>query len=346
MGVFCLDISGCERSGRMMKRILSGIQPTGNLHLGNYLGALKRFVQLQDEADCYFCVVDLHALTVPRDPADLRDKTMEVATLYLAAGLDPEKVTMFIQSHVRAHTEASWMLECVARIGELNRMTQFKEKGKGSDSVSVGLYTYPVLMASDILLYQADAVPVGEDQKQHLELSRDLAQRFNREYGEVLTVPQPLIGEVGARIMGLDNPEKKMSKSAGSPANFIALLDDPDTIVKKIKRAVTDSENVIRYAPEEKPGISNLLVIYSLLSGESIPSLEQRYQGTGYGQFKRVLAVVVVDHLVPIQKRYRELRQSGDVERVLKAGAEQASRVAEETLTKMRDAMGLVPRMV
>jgi tryptophanyl-tRNA synthetase len=330
----------------MMKRILSGIQPTGNLHLGNYLGALKRFVQLQDEADCYFCVVDLHALTVPRDPADLRDKTMEVATLYLAAGLDPEKVTMFIQSHVRAHTEASWMLECVARIGELNRMTQFKEKGKGSDSVSVGLYTYPVLMASDILLYQADAVPVGEDQKQHLELSRDLAQRFNREYGEVLTVPQPLIGEVGARIMGLDNPEKKMSKSAGSPANFIALLDDPDTIVKKIKRAVTDSENVIRYAPEEKPGISNLLVIYSLLSGESIPSLEQRYQGTGYGQFKRDLAEVVVDHLVPIQKRYRELRQSGDVERVLKAGAEQASRVAEETLTKMRDAMGLVPRMV
>lgn len=328
-----------------MKRILSGIQPTGNLHLGNYLGALKRFVQLQNEADCYFCVVDLHALTVPRDPADLREKTMEVATLYLAAGLDPGKMTMFIQSHVRAHTEASWLLECVARIGELNRMVQFKEKSKGSDSVSVGLYTYPVLMAADILLYQADAVPVGEDQKQHLELSRDLAERFNRQYGEVLTVPQPLIGEVGARIMGLDNPRKKMSKSAGSPANFIALLDDPDTIVKKIKRAVTDSENVIRYDPEEKPGISNLLVIYSLLSGESIPSLEQKYQGVGYGQFKRDLAEVVVDHLVPIQERYRELRQSGDVERVLAAGAEQASRVAEETLAKMREAMGLVPRL-
>jgi tryptophanyl-tRNA synthetase len=328
-----------------MKRILSGIQPTGNLHLGNYLGALKRFVQLQHEADCYFCVVDLHALTVPKDPAELREKTMEVATLYLAAGLDPDKMTMFIQSHVRAHPEASWLLECVARVGELDRMIQFKEKSKGSDSVSVGLYTYPVLMAADILLYQADAVPVGEDQKQHLELCRDLAERFNRQYGDVLTVPEPLIGEVGARIMGLDNPRKKMSKSAGSPANFIALLDDPDTIVKKIKRAVTDSENVIRYDPEEKPGISNLLVIYSLLAGESISSLEQKYQGVGYGQFKRDLAEVVVDHLTPIQERYRELRQSGEVERVLAAGAEQASRVADETLNKMKESMGLLPRL-
>jgi tryptophanyl-tRNA synthetase len=328
-----------------MKRILSGIQPTGNLHLGNYLGALKRFVQLQHEADCYFCVVDLHALTVPHDPAELREKTMEVATLYLAAGLDPDKMTMFIQSHVRAHPEASWLLECVARVGELDRMIQFKEKSKGSDSVSVGLYTYPVLMAADILLYQADAVPVGEDQKQHLELCRDLAERFNRQYGDVLTVPEPLIGEVGARIMGLDNPRKKMSKSAGSPANFIALLDDPDTIVKKIKRAVTDSENVIRYDPDEKPGISNLLVIYSLLSGESIPSLEQKYQGVGYGQFKRDLAEVVVDHLTPIQERYRELRKSGEVERVLAAGAEQASRVADETLNKMKESIGLLPRL-
>ncbi|MFS8513732.1 MAG: tryptophan--tRNA ligase [Planifilum fulgidum] len=327
-----------------MKRILSGIQPTGNLHLGNYLGALKRFVQLQHEADCYFCVVDLHALTVPRDPADLRERTMEVATLYLAAGLDPERMTMFIQSHVRAHAEASWLLECVARVGELDRMIQFKEKSKGSDSVSVGLYTYPVLMAADILLYQADAVPVGEDQKQHLELCRDLAERFNRQYGDVLTVPEPLIGEVGARIMGLDNPRKKMSKSAGSPANFIALLDDPDTIVKKIKRAVTDSENVIRYDPDEKPGISNLLVIYSLLAGESIPSLEQKYEGVGYGRFKRDLAEVVVDHLTPIQERYRELRQSGDVERVLADGAEQASRVADETLTRMKESMGLLPQ--
>ncbi|GAA5344514.1 tryptophanyl-tRNA synthetase [Planifilum fimeticola] len=328
-----------------MKRILSGIQPTGNLHLGNYLGALKRFVQLQHEADCYFCVVDLHALTVPHDPAELREKTMEVATLYLAAGLDPDKMTMFIQSHVRAHPEASWLLECVARVGELDRMIQFKEKSKGSDSVSVGLYTYPVLMAADILLYQADAVPVGEDQKQHLELCRDLAERFNRQYGDVLTVPEPLIGEVGARIMGLDNPRKKMSKSAGSPANFIALLDDPDTIVKKIKRAVTDSENVIRYDPDEKPGISNLLVIYSLLSGESIPSLEQKYQGVGYGQFKRDLAEVVVEHLTPIQERYRELRKSGEVERVLAAGAEQASRVADETLNKMKESIGLLPRL-
>ncbi len=328
-----------------MKRILSGIQPTGNLHLGNYLGALKRFVQLQHEAECYFCVVDLHALTVPRDPADLREKTMEVATLYLAAGLDPDKMTMFIQSHVGAHAEASWLLECVARVGELDRMIQFKEKSKGSDSVSVGLYTYPVLMAADILLYRADAVPVGEDQKQHLELCRDLAERFNRNYGDVLTVPEPLIGKLGARIMGLDNPRTQMSKSAGSPANFIALLDDPDTIVKKIKRAVTDSENEIRYDPEAKPGISNLLVIYSLLADESIPSLEHRYRGVGYGQFKRDLAEVVVEHLQPIQKRYRELRQSGDVERVLAEGAERAGRVAQETLIKMKEAMGLLPRL-
>lgn len=326
-----------------MKRMLSGIQPTGNLHLGNYLGALKRFVQLQDEAECFFCVVDLHALTVPRDPDELREKTLEVATLYLAAGLDPRKATLFVQSHVRAHTEAGWLLQCVARMGELNRMTQFKEKSQGSEGVVVGLYTYPVLQAADIVLYQADAVPVGEDQKQHLELARDLAERFNNRYGEVLTLPEPLIGEVGARIMGLDNPVKKMSKSAGSEANYIALLDEPDVIVKKIKRAVTDSENRIAYDPENKPGVSNLLVIYSLISGRSIDEAVRQFEGKGYGQLKKDVAEVLVEHLTPIRERYHELRRSGEVERVLAEGAEKANAIADQTLAQMKEAMGLVP---
>jgi tryptophanyl-tRNA synthetase len=326
-----------------MKRMLSGIQPTGNLHLGNYLGALKRFVELQDEAECFYCVVDLHALTVPRDPDELREKTLEVATLYLAAGLDPKKATLFVQSHVRAHTEAGWLLQCVARMGELNRMTQFKEKSQGSDGVVVGLYTYPVLQAADIVLYQADAVPVGEDQKQHLELARDLAERFNNRYGKVLTLPEPLIGKIGARIMGLDNPVKKMSKSAGSEANYIALLDEPDVIVKKIKRAVTDSENRIAYDPESKPGISNLLVIYSLITGQTIEETVQHFEGKGYGQLKKEVAETVVEHLTPIRERYHELRQSGEVERVLAEGAEKASAIADETLARMKEAMGLVP---
>ncbi|BCU82446.1 tryptophan--tRNA ligase [Polycladomyces abyssicola] len=326
-----------------MKRMLSGIQPTGNLHLGNYLGALKRFVELQDEAECFYCVVDLHALTVPRDPDELREKTLEVATLYLAAGLDPKKATLFVQSHVRAHTEAGWLLQCVARMGELNRMTQFKEKSQGSDGVVVGLYTYPVLQAADIVLYQADAVPVGEDQKQHLELARDLAERFNNRYGKVLTLPEPLIGKIGARIMGLDNPVKKMSKSAGSEANYIALLDEPDVIVKKIKRAVTDSENCIAYDPESKPGISNLLVIYSLITGQTIEETVQHFEGKGYGQLKKEVAEAVVEHLTPIRERYHELRQSGEVERVLAEGAEKASAIADETLARMKEAMGLVP---
>lgn len=325
-----------------MERVLSGVQPTGVPHLGNYLGAMKQFVHLQNQADCYFCVVNLHALTVPRDPADLRDKTLDVAAMYLAIGLDPGKVTLFVQSQVRAHSEAGWLLQCVARIGELNRMIQYKEKSRGSESVVAGLYTYPVLQAADILLYQANRVPVGEDQKQHIELTRLLAERFNRDYADVFTLPEPMIGKVGARIMGLDNPEKKMSKSAESSFNYITLFDDPKTIEKKLKKAVTDSENEVRYDPETKPGVSNLLVIYSLLTETPITQLEQRYQGMGYGQFKKDLIEITVDHLVPIQQKYQEIRQSDEVLRVLKEGAERASQVADETLRKMQEAMGIL----
>lgn len=325
-----------------MKRVLSGVQPTGMLHLGNYLGAIKQFVQLQNEADCYFCVVNLHAITIPKDPQELVERTRDVVAMYLAVGLDPEKVTLFVQSQIKAHAEACWLLQCVARVGELNRMIQFKEKGKGSDSALVGLYTYPVLMAADILLYQADQVPVGEDQKQHLELTRDLAQRFNRDYQEVLTVPEPLIGEVGARVMGLDNPQKKMSKSAESAFNYIAMLDEPKMIEKKLKRAVTDSENQVRYDPENKPGISNLLGIYSSLSGKSVKELEKAYEGAGYGQFKKDLIEVAIDHLQPIQERYYQIRKSSLLDQVLAEGKEKAETIAEDTLRKMKDAMGIL----
>lgn len=327
-----------------MKRVFSGMQPTGNLHLGNYIGALKRFIPLQEEAECFFCVVDLHALTVPREPEELRRKTLELAGLYLAAGLDPERSHLFVQSHNPAHSEAAWLLQCVTRMGELKRMTQFKDKGKGSESAVAGLFSYPVLMAADILLYQADLVPVGEDQKQHLELSRDLAERFNRMYGEVFKIPEPKIGKTGARIMALDHPEKKMSKSADSSLNSIQLLDDPDLIVKKFKRAVTDSENQIRYDRENKPGVSNLLDIYSVMSGESVDSLVERYRDKGYGHLKLDTAEAVIQELKPLQERFRDVMESGEVERVLAKGAGRAREVTGETLARMQEAMGLVPK--
>lgn len=328
-----------------MKRIFSGIQPTGVLHLGNYLGALKRFLDFQEDenTECYFCVVDLHALTVPRDPKELQEKTLDLAALYLAVGLDPEKSTLFVQSHVPAHSEAAWLLTTISRMGELSRMTQFKDKSKGAtDTAGVGIFTYPVLMAADILLYQTNEVPVGEDQKQHLELTRDLAHRFNRDYGEIFTIPEPMIGKVGARIMGLDNPEKKMSKSAGSDMNYITLLDTPKQVEKKIKRAVTDSENEIRFDPERKPGISNLLTIQSVLTGKSVKELEEHYQGMGYGALKKELIEVVNDHLRPIQERFQELRYSEELQHVLRKGAEKANQTANVTLTKMKQAMGLI----
>ncbi|MBS7530073.1 tryptophan--tRNA ligase [Hazenella sp. IB182353] len=325
-----------------MERVLSGVQPTGDIHIGNYLGAMRQFVQLQNEADCYFCIVNLHAITVPRDPQELLQKTYDLAALHLAIGLDPDKVTLFVQSEVRAHAEAAWLLQCVARMGELNRMIQFKEKGKGSESAVAGLFTYPVLQAADILLYQANRVPIGEDQKQHLELTREVAERFNRDYQDVLKIPEPLIGKVGARIMALDQPEKKMSKSADSDFNYITLLEDPKKIEKKLKRAVTDSENVIRYDPETKPGVSNLLVMNSLLTQTPIHTLVQQYEGEGYGRLKKDLIEIMMDHLTPIQQKYAEIRQSEELVRILKNGAEKANAVAEDTLRKMKDAMGIV----
>ncbi|MBD1371131.1 tryptophan--tRNA ligase [Hazenella sp. IB182357] len=325
-----------------MERVLSGVQPTGDIHIGNYLGAMRQFVQLQNEADCYFCIVNLHAITVPRDPQELLQKTYDLAALHLAIGLDPDKVTLFVQSEVRAHAEAAWLLQCVARMGELNRMIQFKEKGKGSESAVAGLFTYPVLQAADILLYQANRVPIGEDQKQHLELTREVAERFNRDYQDVLKIPEPLIGKVGARIMALDQPEKKMSKSADSDFNYITLLEDPKRIEKKLKRAVTDSENVIRYDPETKPGVSNLLVMNSLLTQTPIHTLVQQYEGEGYGRLKKDLIEIMMDHLTPIQQKYAEIRQSEELVRILKNGAEKANAVAEDTLRKMKDAMGIV----
>ncbi|TCS94784.1 tryptophanyl-tRNA synthetase [Hazenella coriacea] len=325
-----------------MKRVFSGVQPTNFVHLGNYLGAIQQFVKLQDQADCYYCVVNLHAITIPRDPQELREKTLDLAAMYLAVGLDPKKATLFVQSQVRAHSEAGWLLQCLARIGELNRMIQYKEKSKGSDSVVAGLYTYPVLQAADILLYQADQVPVGEDQKQHIELTRELAERFNRDYGHVLTVPEALIQKEGAKIMGLDEPEKKMSKSADSHFNYITMLDEPKLIEKKLKRAVTDSENIVRYDPETKPGVSNLLVLYSRFADISICELERKYEGIGYGQLKKDVIEATIDHLTPIQQRYHEIRLSDELIRILQQGAEKANEVAEQTVRKMKDAMGIL----
>lgn len=324
-----------------MKRVFSGVQPSGRIHLGNYIGALQRFKQFQEENEAFYCVVNLHAMTVPHDPQELREKTLELAALYLAIGLDPKKSVLFVQSDVPAHAELAWMLQCVTYMGEANRMTQFKEKSEGKDSVSVGLFTYPVLMAADILLYQTDYVPVGEDQKQHLELTRDLANRFNQRFGETFKVPEPKIEKVGARIMALDNPTKKMSKSAKTEGNNIAVLDPPSVIKKKLMRAVTDSENEIRYDPERKPGVSNLLTIYSLLAGKPIKELERMYSGEGYGRLKKDLVDVVVGEFEPIQKRYEDIRNSGEVEAILAEGAERAKEIAHQTLQDVKEKMGL-----
>lgn len=325
----------------MMKTIFSGIQPSGSVTLGNYIGALKQFVDLQDEYNCYFCIVDQHAITVPQDRLALRKNIRSLAALYLAVGLDPEKVTLFIQSEVPAHAQAGWMLQCVSYIGELERMTQFKDKSHGKEAVSAGLLTYPPLMAADILLYNTDLVPVGEDQKQHLELTRDLAERFNKKYNDVLTIPEVRIPKVGARIMSLVDPTKKMSKSDANQKAFITLLDEPKQIEKKIKSAVTDSEGIVKYDKENKPGISNLLSIYSILTNEPIDQIEARYEGKGYGEFKTDVADVVVNALKPIQEKYYQLMESDELDQILDKGAEKANAVASRTLKKMENAMGL-----
>ncbi|MCD7034965.1 tryptophan--tRNA ligase [Metabacillus sp. GX 13764] len=325
----------------MMKTIFSGIQPSGSVTLGNYIGAMKQFIELQHDYHCYFCVVDQHAITSPQDRLALRHNSRSLAALYLAIGIDPEKATLFIQSEVPAHAQAGWMMQCISYIGELERMTQFKDKSAGREAVSSGLLTYPPLMAADILLYGTDLVPVGEDQKQHIELTRDLAERFNKKYNNIFTIPEIRVPKIGARIMSLAEPTRKMSKSDPNPKSFITILDDPKTIEKKIKSAVTDSEGTIRYDKENRPGISNLLSIYSIFTGETMEELEAKYEEKGYGDFKADLAGVVINELSPIQERYYELMESDELDRILDEGAERANRAAGKMLKKMENAMGL-----
>ncbi|WP_082234653.1 tryptophan--tRNA ligase [Halobacillus massiliensis] len=325
-----------------MKTIFSGIQPSGTLTLGNYLGAMTHFVDLQDDHNCYFCIVDEHAITVPQDRLELRKNIKSLAALYLASGIDPDKSTLFIQSEVPAHTQLGWMLQCVSYIGELERMTQFKDKSKGGkEAVSSGLLTYPPLMASDILLYQTDIVPVGDDQKQHLELTRNLAQRFNNKYNDIFTVPEVRIPKEGARIMSLQDPLKKMSKSDSNQKAYISMLDDEKKITKKIKSAVTDSEGVVKYDKENKPGVSNLLTIESVCRGVSIKELEKKYEDKGYGDFKAGVAEAVVNILTPIQERYEQLIDSEELDAILDQGADKASFKADKMLAKAKKAMGL-----
>lgn len=325
-----------------MKRVLSGIQPSGQLTLGNYIGALQNFVKLQHTHECYFMIVDLHAITVPQEPELLREQTEAVSALFLASGIDPDKASVFLQSHVHAHAELGWLMTTTSYMGELERMTQFKDKAEGKESIPTGLFVYPTLMAADILLYNADLVPVGDDQKQHLELTRDLAQRFNSRYGETLQVPEPYIPEVGARIMSLDDASKKMSKSNPNPNSYIALLDDPSVIRKKISRATTDSGMEVRFDPKEKPEISNLLSIYALCADMAIEEIERKYAGQGYGAFKKDLGEAVVSKLEPLQQRYRQIRESGQLHDILKDGAERAAKVANQTVRNVKGKMGFV----
>ena len=325
-----------------MKRIFSGAQPTGNVHLGNYLGALRNWVALQHEYESFFCIVNLHAITVPQDPKVLAAKTRELARIYLAVGIDANVSTVFVQSDVAAHTELTWLLNGVARMGELERMTQYKDKAlKQADNLSVGYFDYPVLMASDILLYQTDLVPVGEDQKQHLELTRDIAIRFNRDYGQTFVIPDPFIPKVGARIMSLADPAKKMSKSdEESEAGCVMLLDDEDAVRRKFKRSVTDSGTEIRF-DESRPAINNLLTIYHLLTNKSENEIEDHFRGKGYAALKQDLADVCIEFLKPIQERVRGI-DDDKLDQILEQGAERAEAIARITLTKAKTAMGLI----
>ncbi|GIP29672.1 tryptophan--tRNA ligase [Paenibacillus sp. J23TS9] len=328
-----------------MKTVLSGIQPSGKLTLGNYIGAMKNFVKLQNDYACNFMVVDLHAITVAQEPKALREQSEAVAALFIAAGIDPDKANVYMQSHVPPHAELGWILTTLTSMGELERMTQFKDKTAGKDSVGAGLFVYPSLMAADILVYNADLVPVGEDQKQHLELARDLAGRFNHRFGDYFTIPEPYIPKVGARIMSLDDASKKMSKSNPNPGSHITLLDTPDEIRKKISRATTDSGKEVRYDPAEKPEISNLMSIYSECSGMSMTEIQNQYEGQMYGGFKKNLAEVVVSVLEPLQKRYFEIRESGQLYDILAKGADKAMETASRTVTDVKERMGfLLPK--
>lgn len=324
------------------RRVFSGIQPTGELHLGNYLGAVQNWVQQQDEHDAHFCIVDLHALTLPWDPAELRMRSLSTAALLMACGVDPGRAVLFVQSHVPQHTELAWIFSCIARMGELRRMVQFKEKSKGeTESVGVGLFTYPVLQAADVLLYQAHGVPVGEDQRQHIELMRDIGGRFNSTFGDTFVLPEAWIPPSGARIMSLDDPTQKMSKSAARPNSSILLLDPPEKIIKKFKIAVTDSGREISATPD-KPAIANLLTILALVESTSIGRLEKRFAGSGYGDLKAALGDAVVERLRPVRERHTELLgDPGEMTRVLADGAARATATAETTMQLVRERVGL-----
>ena len=324
-----------------MSRVFSGVQPTGNIHIGNYLGALKQFVELQNDNDCIYCIVDLHSITVPQDPKELKKHILDVAALYLAVGLNPEKSIVFVQSDVSGHAELAWILMCNSYTGELSRMTQFKQKSKEKESAPAGLFTYPILMAADILLYDADIVPVGNDQKQHIELTRDIAIRVNNTYGETFVVPDGRFLKEGARIMALDDPLSKMSKSAPNAFSRISLLDSAAKVKKSIMRATTDSEGSVRFDTENKAGVSNLLTIYSVFSGISIADLEKQYEGQGYGALKKDLVEVVWENLDPIQQRYNEIRNSQELINILRDGAERANAIAEQTMKRVKAQFGL-----
>lgn len=324
-----------------MKRVFSGVQPTGNIHIGNYLGALKQFVELQDHNECIYCIVDLHSITMPQDPAVLRHNILDVAALYMAVGLDPAKSILFVQSQVPGHAELAWILTCNTYTGELSRMTQFKDKSRGNESAPTGLFTYPVLMAADILLYDTNIVPVGNDQKQHIELCRDVAIRINNKFKNTFVVPDGRFLKAGARIMALDDPTAKMSKSAENIHSRISLLDDDAKIKKSIMRATTDSDGEVRFDMETKPGISNLMNIYSAFSGLHVEEIQSKYMGCGYGEFKKDLVSVTIEALTPIRKRYEDIRHSQDLIHALEDGRQRANAISEKTLARVKDKFGL-----
>jgi tryptophanyl-tRNA synthetase len=334
-------------------RVFSGIQPSGDMHLGNYAGAVRRWVADQPAAgseaarrhEAVYCVVDLHAITMPQDPAELSRRTLELATLLMAAGLEPDRSLVFVQSHVSAHAELTWLLNGIAGFGELRRMTQFKEKGASQDSASAGLFDYPVLMASDILLYDTEEVPVGDDQRQHVELTRDLAIRFNHRFGDTFVVPKATFPAVGARVMDLQQPTRKMSKSLDSPKGTVLVLDEPGVVAKKVKSAVTDSDATVRYDPDEKPGVANLLDLYAVATGCTVTEAEQRFAGGGYGALKQEVADAVVEYLRPVRERYHELAADrGAVAERLAQGAQAAADIAEPVLARAKRAVGLIAR--
>lgn len=327
----------------MKQRVLSGVQPSGNFTIANYIGAIKQWKNLVQNYDALFCVVDLHSITVRQDPEELRRRTLDFLALYIACGLDPKECTLFIQSHVPEHTELSWVLTTMTQMGEMNRMTQFKDKSKKhADNINVGLFSYPILMAADILLYQTDFVPVGADQKQHVEITRDIGARFNKRYGETFVIPKPYIPEHGARIMSLDDPTAKMSKSSEIPKSYISLLDAPDSIIKKLKSAVTDSEGVVVY-DEQRPGVANLMTIMSALTGKNFDTIAKEYDGKGYGVFKQAVAESIIAVVEPIQERYSKLRDDeAALHQILREGAAKAREIATPTLRNVYDKVGFV----